>query len=85
MKVFVLHDADGDIKSVIRLEQETDETTGPIVAPGEGETVSELPAEGIAVDLPPLEIHENYRFDIASGSLVPIEPAQGAESTEDTD
>jgi hypothetical protein len=75
----VLHDADGDIKSVIRLEQETDETAGPIVAPGEGETVSELPAEGIAVDLPPLEIHENYRFDVASGSLVRIE------STEDTD
>lgn len=82
MKVFVLHDADGVIKSVIRLEQETDEAAGPIVAPGEGETVSELPAEGIAVDLPPLEIHESYRFDVASGSLVRIE---STESIEDTD
>ena len=79
MKVFVLHDADGDIKSVIRLEQDTDEMTGPVVAAGEGETVTELPAEGIAVDLPPLEIHENYRLDVASGTLVRIR------STEDSD
>jgi hypothetical protein len=82
VKVFVLHDADGDIKSVIRLEQETEEMAvlpGSIVAPGEGETVTELAAEGIAADLPPLEIHENYRLDIASGTLV------RTESTEDTD
>lgn len=82
MKVFVLHDAAGDIKSVIRLEQDSDEMAGSVVAPGEGETVTELPAEGIAVELPPLEIHENYRMDVASGTLVRAEPA---ESTEDAD
>ena len=68
MKVFVLHDAAGAIKSVIRLDQEVD--AGAVVAPGEGETVTEIPAEGIAVELEPLEIHENYRFDVACGVLV---------------
>jgi hypothetical protein len=37
--------------------------------------VTELPAEGIAVELPPLEIHENYRLDVASGTLARNEDA----------
>jgi hypothetical protein len=68
VKVFVLHDAAGAIKSVIRLDQEVE--VGAIVAPGEEETVTEIPAEGVAAELEPLEIHENYRIDVATGALV---------------
>lgn len=30
-------------------------------------------AEGIAVELSPMELHENYRFDVRRGVLVPKE------------
>jgi len=79
MKVFVLHDEAGDIKSVVRLDQEMAEPMGPIVVPGEGETVTEIPAEGFVADLAPLEIHEHYRFDVARGTLVRNEPDEDAE------
>lgn len=78
MKVFVLHDEAGDIKSVIRLEQEMD-SAHPIVVPAEGEAVTELPAEGIAVDLSPLEIHQNYRVDVEAGALVRSAPDEDAD------
>jgi hypothetical protein len=82
MKMFVLHDEAGDIKSVIRLDQETEVPAHSLVVPAEGETVTEIPAEGVAADLSPLEIHENYRLDVASGTLV---RAGSDESDEDAD
>jgi hypothetical protein len=69
MKVYVLHDEAGEIRSIIHLEQGSEGTGAPVM-PGEGETVTEIPAEGDAVELSPLDIHEHFRFDVKRGRLV---------------
>lgn len=73
MKIYIVHDESGEISSVVR----TDEVIGPADAPPlpvppqqEGYTVTEVPAEGAVVNQSPLEIHENYRFDVKRGKLV---------------
>jgi hypothetical protein len=66
MRAYILHTADGEIRSVVLAEDDT----GIPVMPGEGESVTEISAEGVAAELSPLEIHENYRFDVERGELV---------------
>lgn len=73
VRVQVLHDDAGEIKSVAHVRDGTEssaERAIPVVRPAEGQTVTEIPAEGIAVELTPLDIHEHYRLDIERGVLV---------------
>jgi len=74
MRMFVVHNGEGVIRSVIQAEFLPDDLgpDGPQYTfgdPGAGEVAVELPAEGIAVELNPLEIQENYRFDVEAGAL----------------
>ena len=71
MRIFVVHTEAGEIRSIVRVEE------GPELPPGrspvglaDDEAVTEIPAEGVAVELDSLELHENYRIDVARDALV---------------
>lgn len=78
MRVLVVHDEFGVIHSVVQAELLPDDLGpgGPRYSlgdPAAGQVAVEIPAEGIAVELSPMELHENYRFDVRRGVLVPKE------------
>jgi hypothetical protein len=72
MKVYIVHDEAGEIRSVVQVEAATAPSDAPVPVLGaaEGDIVTEVPAEGVPADVGPLEVHENYRFDVKRGKLV---------------
>jgi hypothetical protein len=71
MKVYIVHNEAGEISSVVRVDDgPADAPPPPVPVEQEGFTVAEVPAEGPAAKQSPLELHENYRFDVKRGKLV---------------
>ncbi|GAB3436808.1 hypothetical protein [Flindersiella endophytica] len=92
MRTFVTYDENGEIQSVMQADvlpasMDPDLPEVPPVPPGSSLQVVEIPAGSGVVKLSPLEIHENYRFDVKRGKLVrkrqSARPESGTDSGED--
>jgi hypothetical protein len=85
MRTFVTYDEAGEIQSVMQAEvlpasMDPDVPHVPPVFPGSTDQVTEIAADSSVAKLSPLEIHENYRFDVKRGKLV--RKRQSAKKTE---
>lgn len=75
MRTFVIYDEAGEIRSVVQADVvpaslDPDVPEVPPVPPGSSDLAAEIPADSSVAKLSPLEIHDNYRFDVKRGKLV---------------
>lgn len=72
MKTYIVHTASGEIRSVLRMGDDSELPPGMTVPMmlAEGEQATEIPPEQVSAESNLLELHENYRFDVESGTLV---------------
>lgn len=72
MKIYIVHDESGEIRSVIQAEAVAvpQDAPVPVLGATEGDIVTEVPADGVPDGVSPLELHENYRLDVKRGKLV---------------
>jgi hypothetical protein len=83
MRTFVLYDEEGNIQSVARVEVMPEGAEQPFLINDDGkQKVSEVSDEKLTA-LDPLELHDNFKMDVESGTPVPKpkeagEPSQAA-------
>jgi hypothetical protein len=72
MKIYVVHNESGEIRSVLRMGEAAELPPGMMVPMvlAEGERATEISAEEISPESNLLDIHENYRFDVEHNTLV---------------
>jgi hypothetical protein len=70
MRIFIVYNNSGEIISVSKVEFMSEELEHPYVILGGGEAVMEIPAKGDILQLEALQIHEQFKVNVAKGKLV---------------